>query len=58
MNNKLRAQGEQQRQQAVIDEERRMQGIEISEAQRIQAADAQGLAYEFEAQESRDNAQI
>jgi len=58
MNNKLRAQGEQQRQQAVVNEERRMQGIEISEAQRIQAADAQGLAYEFEAQESRDNAKI
>ena len=58
MNEKLKAQGEQQRQQAVIDEERRMQGIEISEAQRIQAAEAQGLAYQFETQEARDNAQI
>lgn len=58
MNEKLRAQGEQQRQQAVINEEIRMQGLEISEAQRIQNAEAQGLAYEFEAQEARDNAQI
>ena len=58
MNEKLRAQGEQARIQAVIDEERRMQGVEISEAQRIQNAEAQGLAYEFEAQEARDNAHI
>jgi len=57
-NDKLRAQGEQQRQQAIIDEEIRMQGLQISEAQRVQQADAQGLAYTFEAQEARDNAEI
>ena len=57
-NQKLRAEGERMRQQAVIDEERRIQGIEISEGQRVQSAEAQGLAFEFQAQEARDNAQI
>ncbi len=57
-NEKLRAEGERMRQQAVIDEERRIQGIEISEGQRVQQAEAAGLAYKFEAQEARDNAKI
>ena len=57
-NEKLRAEGERMRQQAVIDEERRIQGIEISEGQRVQQAEAAGLAYKFQAQEARDNAKI
>ncbi len=57
-NQKLRAEGERMRQQAVLDEERRIQGIEISEGQRVQAAEAQGLAFQFQAQEARDNAKI
>ena len=57
-NEKLRAEGERMRQQAVIDEERRIQGIEISEGQRVQEAEAKGLAYKFQAQEARDNAKI
>ena len=46
------------RQQAVLNEERRIQGIEISEAQRVQQAEAQGLAFQFQSQEARDNAKI
>ena len=57
-NQKLRAEGERMRQQAIIDEERRIQGIEISEAQRVQQAEAQGLAFQFQSQEARDNAKI
>mgnify|MGYP003149086066 CR=1 FL=1 len=43
-NQKLRAEGERMRQQAVLNEERRIQGIEISEAQRVQQAEAQDNA--------------
>ena len=57
-NQKLRAEGERMRQQAVLNEERRIQGIEISEAQRVQQAEAQGLAFQFQSQEARDNAKI
>ena len=57
-NEKLRAQGEQYLQQAEIAEQRRLQGIQISEGQRIQSAEAQGRAYKFEAQEARDNSKL
>jgi len=57
-NEQLRAQGEQHLQQRKVQEEQRMQGIAITEGQRIQNADAQGRAYEFEAQETRDNTEL
>ena len=47
MNTRLRAQGEQ-----------KMQQMRMSEAARIQSAQAQGKAFQFNAQESRDNIQL
>jgi len=57
-NEKLRAQGESTLMQAKVGEQRRLQGIAISEGQREQAADAQGKLFEFDAQEDRDNSDI
>ena len=57
-NEQLRAQGEQNLQQRKVAEEQRMQGIGITEGQRIQNAEAQGRAYEFQAQETRDNTEL
>lgn len=52
-NEKLKAQGEARAQQRVIAEKQRMQGIEISEAQRTQAADAAGKQFVFAAEDNR-----
>lgn len=57
-NEKLRAQGEQQLQRDKLAEAQRVQGIQISEEQRVQAAEAQGKAFKFNAQENRDNAEL
>jgi len=57
-NEKLRAQGEQYLQQAEIAEQRRLQGIQIGEGQRIQSAEAQGRMFQFQAQEARDNSKL
>tara|TARA_R100001460_G_scaffold34582_3_gene67106 strand:+ start:10454 stop:11167 length:714 start_codon:yes stop_codon:yes gene_type:complete len=57
-NEKARAQGEANLQSQKIAEQQRLQGIAISEEQRVQAADAQGKSFEFNARESRQNAQI
>ena len=46
-NTRLRAQGEQQ-----------MQKLQMSEAARVQSAQAQGKAFKFNAQESRDTSQL
>jgi hypothetical protein len=46
-NTRLRAQGEQQ-----------MQRLQMSEAARVQGAEAQGKAFKFNAQESRDTSQL
>tara|TARA_R100001369_G_scaffold33748_2_gene58826 strand:- start:1381 stop:2193 length:813 start_codon:yes stop_codon:yes gene_type:complete len=53
-----RAQGESALMDAKVGEQRRLQGIAISEGQREQAADAQGKLFEFNAQEDRDNSDI
>jgi len=57
-NEKLRAQGQQQMEQLKMQEQQRLQGIDISEGQRTQSAEAQGLAFQFSAQEARDNSKI
>ena len=57
-NEKLRAQGEQYLQQAEIAEQRRLQGIQIGEGQRIQQADAAGRSFMFNAQEKRQDDKI
>ena len=49
-NEKLRAQGEQQLQQAKITEQQRLQNIAISEGQRLQNADIAGQQFMFQTQ--------
>ncbi len=57
-NERLRAQGEMQLQDKRISEQQRLQGIQMSEAIRMQNADAQGNIFEFETQEQRDNQKL
>jgi len=57
-NEKLRAQGEQQLQEAKISEAQRLQNIAISEGQRVQQAQAAGKQFMFEARETRQAADI
>ena len=57
-NQKLKAQGEQQLNQQKMSEQQRLQGIAISEGQRVQSADAAGKQFEFQAQENRTNADL
>tara|TARA_R110000803_G_scaffold195068_1_gene258258 strand:- start:4952 stop:6010 length:1059 start_codon:yes stop_codon:yes gene_type:complete len=57
-NEKLSAQGEAELQSKQIAEQQRMQGIQISEGGRVQNAQAQGKAFEFNAQENRDQATL
>ena len=57
-NEKLRAQGEQQLQEAKISEQQRLQGIAISEGNKVQQAQAQGKIFQFQAKEDRQNADI
>tara|TARA_R100001463_G_scaffold14432_2_gene37959 strand:+ start:1186 stop:1923 length:738 start_codon:yes stop_codon:yes gene_type:complete len=54
-NEKLRAQGEQSLMNAKMAEQQRMQSIAISEGQRIQATEAAGQQFMFQAQENRTN---
>ena len=57
-NEKLRAQGEQQLNQQKMSEAQRLQGIAISEGQRVQSSEAAGKQFEFQAQENRTNADL
>ena len=54
-NEKLRAQGEQNLINAKMSEQQRLQSIAISEGQRVQAADAAGQQFMFQAGENRVN---
>lgn len=57
-NEKLKAQGEATLQSQRMAEKQRIQGIQISEGARAQQAQAQGKAFKFNAQESRETAKI
>lgn len=57
-NEKLAAQGEARLQEQQMAEKRRIQGIQISEGGRVQSAQAQGAAFQFQAQENRDLATL
>lgn len=57
-NEKLRAQGEMERNQMKMQEQQRLQALQISEAQRVQAAEAAGKQFMFNAQEDRTNADL
>jgi hypothetical protein len=54
-NEKLKAQGEAQKNQAKMSEKQRLQGIQISEGQRLQQNEAAGKQFMFNAEEARTN---
>ena len=54
-NMKARAQGEQNLQQNKLNEQKRLQMTAIAEGQRVQASDAAGKQFTFQAQENRTN---
>ena len=57
-NEKLKAQGESERNQMKMAEQQRLQSIQISEGQRVQGAEAAGKQFMFAAQEDRTNADL
>lgn len=57
-NEDKRAAGEQQLQEAKIAEQRRIQGIMMSEGARVQAAQAAGKQFKFGARETREQGEI
>jgi hypothetical protein len=57
-NEKLRAQGEAERNQMKMAEQQRLQSLRISEGQRVQGAEAAGQQFMFAAQEDRTNADL
>jgi len=57
-NDKLRAQGEQALESAKIAEQRRLQGIGLSEAQRVQQAEVAGEQFVFSMREQREMQQL
>ena len=57
-NEKMKAQGEANLNQQKMSEAQRVQGIAISEGQRVQATDAAGKQFEFQAEENRTNADL
>ena len=57
-NEKLRAQGEESLEQRRIAEQARIEGIQMSEAQRVQDARAQGEQFMFNQRENREMQKI
>jgi hypothetical protein len=57
-NEKLRAQGEKQLQEAKVQEKTRIQNVQLDEAARVQAAEAQGKMFAFNAREKREQEKI
>jgi hypothetical protein len=57
-NEKLKAEGQQQMQQAKMAEAQRQQGIQLSEAERIQNAEVAGKQFVFNATENRQQQEI
>lgn len=57
-NERLRAQGEQTLQSQKIAEEQRIQGIQMSEAQRLQQSDVLGKTFEYGEKEKRELTQL
>lgn len=57
-NAKMAARGEEVLQSAKVGEATRLQGVKMSEAQRMQAAEAQGIDYQFKGEEDRTMQQL
>jgi len=57
-NEKLRAQGEESLEQRRIAEQSRIEGIQMSEAQRMQSLESQGRLFEYSEKDKREQAKI
>ena len=57
-NEKLKAQGKAEMEQAKLAEAQRLQNVQMSEAQRMQVAQSEGIKFKFGEQESRDTAKL
>ena len=57
-NEKLRAQGEASLEQRQISEQSRIEGIQMSQAEKVQNADVSGKSFVFNQTETRENAKI
>lgn len=57
-NEKLKAQGRAEMEQAKLAEAQRLQNVQMSEAQRMQIADSEGIKFKYGEQESRDIAKL
>ena len=57
-NEKMRAQGEAQLEQRIISEKQRIEGIQMSQAERMQNLDAQGKQFMFSQRENREQMEI
>lgn len=55
---KMKAEGEANLMQAKVDEKRRLQGVQISEASKMQSAETQGIMFQYGEQEARDIAKL
>jgi hypothetical protein len=53
-NEKMKAQGQAEMQQAKLAEAQRVQGVQFSEGQRMQQAETEGVKFQYGEQESRD----
>lgn len=57
-NEKMKAQGQAEMQQAKLAEAQRVQGVQFSEGQRLQQAETEGVKFQYGEQESRDISQL
>jgi len=57
-NEKMRAQGEEALQSQKMREQQRVQGVQVDEGRRTQAADARGKSFMFNAKERREDSKI
>jgi len=57
-NEKLRAQGEASLEQRRIAEKQRVEGVQLTQAEKVQTAEAQGAAFVFSQKENRETQQL
>ena len=57
-NQKLRAQGEASLEQRRIAEKQRVEGVQLTQAEKVQTAEAQGAAFVYSQKESRETQQL
>ncbi len=57
-NQEMRARGEERLQGIEMNEAKRVQNTNLSQAEKVQKAEVEGAIYEFETQESRDEQQL